>query len=159
MGRRDLSKRDMSIGGHRLSRDGRLRHPMRDYYPSRFILEERVRSRVRALPNVTVLCGHELVGLTSADDRDRVTGAVIADRATEETKTLTADVVVDATGRGSRTPVFLDQLGYGRPREHVLSLRVCYTTQWLQLSRSRLPVDLFGVYPEPNRLTGFALIG
>jgi hypothetical protein len=28
---------------------------------------------------------------------------------------LAADLVVDATGRGSRTPVFLEEFGYRRP--------------------------------------------
>jgi hypothetical protein len=101
--------------------------------PEPVLLEDHVRRRVLAIPNVTVLDGREVVELTSTTKRDRVTGAVVADRATEERSALTAALVVDATGRGSRTPVFLDRLGYGRPREDVLTVRICYTSELLQL--------------------------
>jgi 2-polyprenyl-6-methoxyphenol hydroxylase-like FAD-dependent oxidoreductase len=155
----DLSKLYVSVGGHRLNRDGHLRRPLRDYHPSRVLLEDRVRRRVFAIPNVTILDGREVVELTSTTERDRVTGAVVADRATEERSALTAALVVDATGRGSRTPVFLDRLGYGRPHEDVLGVRISYTSQLLHLPRGRMPADVVGAFPEPHRPTAFALIG
>ena len=155
----DLSKRDTSIGGHRLTRNGHLRRPLRDYYPSRVLLEDHVRRRVLAIPNVTLLDGREVVELTTTNERDRVTGAVIADRATAEKNALTAALVVDATSRGSRTPMFLDRLGYGRPHEDESTVRITYTSQLLHMPRGRMPAEVIGVFPEPHRPTAFALIG
>ena len=142
-----------------LGADGHLRRPLRDYYPSRVLLEDHVRRRVLAIPNVTILDGREVVELTSTTERDRVTGAVVADRTTEEKNALTAALVVDATGRGSRTPVFLDRLGYGRPHEDVLAVRISYTSQLLHLPRGGMPAEVIGVFPDPHRPTAFALIG
>jgi 2-polyprenyl-6-methoxyphenol hydroxylase-like FAD-dependent oxidoreductase len=155
----DLSKQYVSVGGHRLMRDGRLRRPLRDYHPSRVLLEDHVRRRVLAIPNVTVLDGREVVELTSAAKCDRVTGAVIADRSTHEKSVLTAALVVDATGRGSRTPLFLERLGYGRPHEDVLAVRISYTSQSLHLPRARMPAEVVGVFPESHRPIAFAWVG
>ncbi|HET9258296.1 MAG TPA: hypothetical protein VFO16_24285 [Pseudonocardiaceae bacterium] len=55
---------------------------------------------------------------------------------------LPADLVVDATGRGSRTPVWLEQLGYPRPaREHV-QVRVRYASRIFRLRDGALGDDL-----------------
>ena len=154
----DPSRRYVEIQGHRLTGSGHFRRPLMDYYPSRVLLEDRVRRRVLAIPNITLLDGHEVVELTSTDERDRVTGAVIADCGGDETRALTADLVVDATGRGSRAPVFLEQLGYGRPTEDTLTVRLCYTSQLLDLPRAKMPMDVVGVFPEPHHLNAFAMV-
>jgi 2-polyprenyl-6-methoxyphenol hydroxylase-like FAD-dependent oxidoreductase len=155
----DLSKRHLCIGGHQLSQDGYVRKPLRDYHPSRGLLEDRVRRRVRAIPNVSVLSCHEVIELTATAGGGRITGAVIADRAAGTVRSVPADLVVDATGRGSRTPVFLEQLGYDRPHEDVVTMRLCYSSQWLQVPSGRMPVSAIGVFPEGDRSAGLALIG
>jgi hypothetical protein len=55
--------------------------------------------------------------------------------------------------------VFLEQLGYGRPHEDVLTIRLCYASQRIQIPHGRMPVDGVGIFPEPHRPTGFALLG
>ena len=83
---------------------------------SRPVLEGHMRARVRALPNVGFLDRRDIVGLATTPDGRRVIGVRVlrrADGSAEEV--LGADLVVDATGRGSRTPVWLDALGYARP--------------------------------------------
>jgi 2-polyprenyl-6-methoxyphenol hydroxylase-like FAD-dependent oxidoreductase len=154
----DLSRRDIRIGTRKLSSHGRMRHPLRDYRPSRPLLDDVVRRRVRAIANVTILERHEVVSLSSTRDHGRVTGAVVADRAADETSTIAADLVIDATGRGSRTPVFLEQLGYGRPAEDELTIRLTYTSQWFQIPHGTMPIDVAGVFPEAGHSSGFALL-
>ena len=39
-----------------------------------------------------------------------------------------ADLVIDATGRGGRTPAILENLGYGRPAEDSLDIRLMYSS-------------------------------
>jgi 2-polyprenyl-6-methoxyphenol hydroxylase-like FAD-dependent oxidoreductase len=130
----DFSKIWVSVGGHRLVRVGESPgSPMSITFPSRPLLEWNLRRRVRALPNVTVLEEHDIAGLTVTPDRGRVTGAHAIDRRTGDQMTLSADLVVDTTGRGSRTPAFLQELGYGRPPEDELMIHLAYACQMLRI--------------------------
>src|SRR6185312_15518358 len=97
----DLSKQYFSPG-HLFTRSGRTKDPgsLATYVPSRPLLEFHVRRRLRALPNVALLDGHDVVDLTSTPDRDRVTGARVVNRdGDQEQRALSADLVVDALGR------------------------------------------------------------
>lgn len=156
----DLSKIDLSFGGHRLVRTGRLRCPEAyvQYYPSRPLLEYRLRRRVEGIANVTILDRRDAVHLVATADRARIAGVRLADRDGGET-TLSADLVVDATGRGSRTPVFLEKLGYGRPPEDELVVRMAYASQMLRMPSGMLSARLVGRPPEPGRPAGFVLVG
>ncbi|MFE5565905.1 MULTISPECIES: FAD-dependent oxidoreductase [Amycolatopsis] len=93
-------------------------------------LEGSVRARVAALPTVTFMEGHDIVGLLTSPGKDRVTGVKVQNRALgSDERELTADLVVDATGRGSRTPAWLDRLGYRRPEEDRVSVGLAYTSR------------------------------
>ena len=127
---------------------------------SRPLLEACVRARLLALPAVRALDAHEVVGLTSTDDRSRVTGVRVvatADAATEEC--LSADLVVDASGRGSRMPAWLQALGYPSPAEEHVRIDVSYTTRLYR----RRPADLAGDFAAiisptpPGRRAGVIL--
>lgn len=153
----DLSKFWVSFVGHPLVRDKAIPDPSSivNYYGSRPFLEGHVRRRLRGLANVTIRDGHDVASLTATPDGRRVTGVRVVRHNGGET-TLTADLVVDATGRGSRTPVFLEQLGYGRPREDELVVRVAYASQPLRMPHAALHENLVIVTPEPSRPAMFA---
>jgi 2-polyprenyl-6-methoxyphenol hydroxylase-like FAD-dependent oxidoreductase len=155
----DLSKYWASFGGHRLVRPAALPNPQSvvNYHPSRPFLEWNVRRRVRALANVTIFDGHDVLSLTSTPERDRVAGARVVRRACGTESTLTADLVVDATGRGSRTPVFLDEMGYGRPPEDELTIHLTYASQPVRIPPGTLHENLIFIAPEPSRPTLFAI--
>ncbi|WP_308207170.1 FAD-binding protein [Mycobacterium palustre] len=112
---------------------------------------------MRALRNVTFLDGHDAVRLTSTRHRGRVTGLVLARRDSGAEQTLEADLVVDATGRGSRTPLFLEQLGYGRPREDTLMVHGTYSSRRVQLAPGTLRENFTITAAEPRRPTAFAM--
>jgi flavin-dependent dehydrogenase len=98
---------------------------------------------VRTLPGVTFADCRDVVGFATTPDRDRVTGARVIRRAAGSTEeTLDADLVVDATGRGSRTPLWLDGLGYGRPTEEKISIGVGYASGTFRLAPGTLGRDL-----------------
>jgi 2-polyprenyl-6-methoxyphenol hydroxylase-like FAD-dependent oxidoreductase len=104
-------------------------------------LEEEIRERVRALSNVRFLDEADIVGLIASDDRQRITGVRIqrhADGADEEV--LPAELVVDATGRGSRTPRWLTELGYPEVPEERVKIDLTYTTA----DFATLPFDPIG---------------
>jgi 2-polyprenyl-6-methoxyphenol hydroxylase-like FAD-dependent oxidoreductase len=110
---------------------------------SRPFLEAHVRARVRAHPNVTWLDRCDVVGLATSPDSRRVTGARVlrrADSSAEEV--LLADLVVDASGRGSRTPAWLESLGYPSPELEQVRIGLAYATRIYRLSPGALGGDL-----------------
>jgi hypothetical protein len=111
----DLSRVSIRVAGHELSREGKFSDPsaVKLHLLSRPLLESHVRQRVGAIDNVEILDGHDFVE-PIAPTPQRVTGAKIVNRDTEEQRILEADLVVDAMGRGARTPAFLEDQGYGR---------------------------------------------
>jgi 2-polyprenyl-6-methoxyphenol hydroxylase-like FAD-dependent oxidoreductase len=126
---------------------------------SRPCLESYVRARVHALPEVTFADRQDVIGLATTSDRRRVTGARIfarTQRSTEET--LDADLVVDATGRGSRLPLWLESLGYGRPAEDKVTAGVGYATGMFQLRPQALGNSKAVICaPTPEHPRGAAL--
>jgi 2-polyprenyl-6-methoxyphenol hydroxylase-like FAD-dependent oxidoreductase len=106
---------------------------------SRPLLEAVIRERVRALPGVVVLDGHDVTGLCASQSRDRIVGATVADRHGGGARVIPADLVVDATGRGSRTPRWLAELGYAAPSTDRVAIDLAYTSCLVTA-----PDDLFG---------------
>jgi 2-polyprenyl-6-methoxyphenol hydroxylase-like FAD-dependent oxidoreductase len=145
------------LGGRLLCQDGEPGEPT--YLQSRPFLEGHVRDRVRALGNVTVRDRCDVAGLVTTQARDRVTGARALPRAGgggEEI--LAADLVVDATGRGGRTPAWLKEIGYDPPAEEQLRVDIKYASRYLRLRDGALgdeKVVLIG--PVPGRPTALAL--
>ncbi|MYW93960.1 FAD-dependent oxidoreductase [Amycolatopsis rubida] len=123
------------LGGLRWFFDGRRLSPgetgLTCVSASRPVLEHHVRERVRAIPNVR-LERRDVLGLAASPGRGRVTGVRTATG--ERRATVGADLVVDATGRGSRTPAWLAGLGYERPAEDRISVKLSYTTRHFALS-------------------------
>ena len=89
---------------------------------SRVLIEHAVRARVRALPNVVVRDRTPVTGLVT----DRVRGQVTGVRTPEGD--LGADLVVDASGRGSSLPRWLERAGYRPPPVSVVHSDVRYVS-------------------------------
>ncbi len=155
----DLSKLWLSFGGHLMVRSGHIPDPrsLVNYYPTRPLLEWTVRRRLVALPNVSILQGHDIAGLTATDKGARVTGARIVDRANASESELSADLVVDASGRGSRMPVFLETLGYPRPGESELTVRTVYSSQLVHIPDGTLHENLIMSMPNPHCPRAFVM--
>ena len=121
------------------------------------MLEHHVRRRIRAWPNVTVRDRCDVVGLTA--DGNRITGVRVRQRGDASVEELLeADLVVDATGRGSRAPVWLSGLGFSVPTEDQLRVDLGYTTRRYRLASDALDGDL-GLLraPTPAQPRGAAL--
>jgi 2-polyprenyl-6-methoxyphenol hydroxylase-like FAD-dependent oxidoreductase len=109
---------------------------------SRPLLEGSIRERVRALPNVWVVDRCVAAGLVGSPDGRRVCGVRVlrrADGSAEEV--LEADLVVDATGRGSRSPLWLEALGYPRPAEDEVRVGVAYASRVYRRRRDHADGD------------------
>jgi 2-polyprenyl-6-methoxyphenol hydroxylase-like FAD-dependent oxidoreductase len=118
---------------------------------TRPMLEAAVRERVSGLPNVQVRDDAAISDV--AVSAQRITGVHIGAEALE------ADLVVDATGRGSRTPQWLEKMGFERPREDEVKVSLGYTTRFFR----RLPDDLGGdlgviIPPTPEGKRGGVMV-
>ncbi|MGY1679301.1 FAD-dependent oxidoreductase [Geodermatophilus sp. SYSU D01176] len=97
---------------------------------SRLLLESQVRARVLAVPAVSLLDGCDATGLAATADRGRVTGLRLIRRAGDGTEeVLPADLVVDASGRGSRSPQWLEALGYRPPEAESVHIGLAYASR------------------------------
>jgi 2-polyprenyl-6-methoxyphenol hydroxylase-like FAD-dependent oxidoreductase len=95
---------------------------------SRPFLEAKVRERVRALENVTLLSEHDGVEPIFDAEERRVTGMRVKDRSNDTEHVLEADLVVDAAGRGSLTPNWLASWGFGEVKQSLVRCDVGYAT-------------------------------
>ncbi|QRG68655.1 FAD-dependent oxidoreductase [Brevibacillus choshinensis] len=101
---------------------------------SRANLESVIRQRVLSIPHVHVLAKHDVIRLLASPDHTAVTGVLVRDRSAAGTVTeVKADLVVDASGRFSKLPVWLEELGYEVPRPDVLKVNIGYSTQRYQV--------------------------
>ncbi len=111
---------------------------------SRPLLEWQIRRQVLALPNVTVIDACDVTALQTTADRTRITGVAITRRSQghsgNQADWLLADWVVDASGRGSASPKWLDELGYPQPQTTMVKVNVGYATRIYR----RKPGDLEG---------------
>jgi hypothetical protein len=158
----ELSKLHQSFGGHDILRSGKVaKDPtaLAIHFPSRPLLERHVRRRLQAMSNVTVLDGHEVTEMTSTPDRRRVTGVRVVSHDRGVERAFTADVVMDAMGRGAHTPALLESLGYGRPVEDHVVMHTNYVSQLLRIPHGTLPEKLVDIGPAPGRPAGMFLRG
>jgi 2-polyprenyl-6-methoxyphenol hydroxylase-like FAD-dependent oxidoreductase len=158
---RDLAELQFAPGGHPLRLEGR---------PAEFVLcsasrpylEAHVRARVQAVPAIGIVDRCEAVGLSTTAARDRVTGVRVLRRAVggaQVEEAVDADLVVDATGRGGRTPSWLATIGYDPPPEERLQVHLKYATRHLRLRPGAMDgVKVVGVGAEPGRPTGMAMV-
>lgn len=128
----------LGAAGHVLGTGATLRKEFNAYVPSRPHLEWQLRRRVLQIGNV------EIVQRAVAEPkfepaRKRVTGVLLDPLAGADPKSpefIAADLVVDATGRGTRLPAWLAQWGYQRPTEQTVDVGITYATQ-----KFRIPQD------------------
>ena len=116
--------------GHLLGTTATLRDEFTAYVPSRPHLEWQIRKRALALPNVT-LVRSGVAEPQYEPAQERVTGVLL--EAGDDSSAVPADLVVDATGRGTRLPVWLEQWGFGRPKEDTVDVGIKYATHQVRI--------------------------
>ncbi|MGW7542044.1 NAD(P)/FAD-dependent oxidoreductase [Streptomyces sp. NPDC054770] len=114
----------------------------------RDLLDATVRARVLADGHVEVAGGTEVLGLTG--DAAAVTGVRVRDRDGRE-RTVEADLVVDATGRGSGAPRWLAALGLPAPEHREVDTGLAYASRlYLAPEQARAGFPVVNVQPDPR---------
>ncbi|MQA28380.1 MAG: FAD-binding monooxygenase [Luteitalea sp.] len=116
---------------------------------SRGLIEAAVRRRVTALPHVKLWPSTTALELVATSNR--VCGIRFRSLSDDSSKVLAADLIVDATGRTSRTPEWLGALGFPRPVETRVPVHLRYASRTY-----RVPADVMRgrtalVYPATAR--------
>ncbi|MFH5231215.1 FAD-dependent oxidoreductase [Antrihabitans spumae] len=103
-------------------------------YGSRILIERVLRDMVRKLDNVTIREEVVVRGIETergGTGSGRVTGVNFTDANGEQS--ISADLVVDALGRGSSVPAWLAAAGWAEPPVRSLDAKVAYSSLWYQL--------------------------
>ncbi|MGH7779907.1 MAG: FAD-dependent oxidoreductase [Candidatus Binataceae bacterium] len=102
-------------------------------FASRLLIESVIRDRVKAIAKVKFLEATEVTGLTAAPAYPkRVTGVAARNLSDNSAGHIDADLVVDCSGRGSRAPAWLEQLGFAPAEREVVDADAGYSTCWYQ---------------------------
>ncbi len=96
---------------------------------SRPCLEAAIRHRVQHLPNVAFMEGTSGIRPIFDAQTGRVTGLAIQRHNQNVEEHIAANLVVDATGRGSRSPQWLEEWGFGQPQVDTVTVNVGYATR------------------------------
>lgn len=128
--------------------DGPTRLPT--YYATRPLFEQIVRRRVTDLDGADLRSGCQCTDYL-VDDESNVEGVLIRNEDAEQIE-LTADLVVDATGRTSKTPSWLEDHGYPVPEVDEVQIDMAYST--VVLKRPADDRRAFFVSADPPRTRG-----
>ncbi|MFJ2095502.1 NAD(P)/FAD-dependent oxidoreductase [Streptomyces sp. NPDC087901] len=118
---------------------------------SRPFLEKAVRDRVARIPGVRIRDQIAVMGLLQDPADRRVTGVRLKHRSPQHRpdEYLRADLVIDASGRGSHLPDWLAALGLPRPAETIVDANVAYVTRHFAADPDH-PGDWLALFETPR---------
>lgn len=141
-----------AASGHVLDTGRSGREGFTAYLPSRALLEWNVRKRVEALPGVTIARGdvdHPEFDAAAG----RVTGVVL-----DGAVSVPADLVVDASGRGSRLPAWLQQWGLDQPRVDEVKVGVTYSSHRVRIPAAMITEKMVVVGATHDQPLGMGML-
>jgi 2-polyprenyl-6-methoxyphenol hydroxylase-like FAD-dependent oxidoreductase len=123
---------------------------------SRISLEYLIRQRLNEISNIEWRLQNQVDSLIH--ENGTVLGVTIRSRKNQETESLLADLVVDASGRESKSPEWLQALGYEAPTESNVDAFIGYATRWYELPEGFKPdwksIAISTNIPENNLRAG-----
>jgi 2-polyprenyl-6-methoxyphenol hydroxylase-like FAD-dependent oxidoreductase len=114
------------------------------------LLELVIRRRLLALDNVEIRQA-SVAGLVTDAAGEKLAGVQLDDG-----ETVGADLVIDAGGRGTRTPKWLRELGFDAPQEDEVRVYMGYATQFVRVPDGAFSdgVQGFAAQPWPGQHCG-----
>ena len=114
-------------------------------FVSRYFLEWSIRERLKASHRVEIVDETQATRLLASNDGTSIVGVETRTRGGEtQIQQHFADLVVDATGRHSKTPRWLTELGYEAPPEETINSGVGYFSRFYKRP-DHFPADWQGV--------------
>jgi 2-polyprenyl-6-methoxyphenol hydroxylase-like FAD-dependent oxidoreductase len=127
---------------------------LKSYWQSRPFLEAHVRRRVKSDTPVRFLEDCDVVRLVANEDKTRIVGIEVERRSEGgRMDRIDADLVVDAGGRGSRTPQWLEAHGYDKPQETTVEVNIGYASQMYERSHCEGNWRILAAYATPPART------
>lgn len=120
---------------------------------SRQALEYLIRRRIKQIPNIEICGGFVVTSLLTNADKTVVTGVRAEKRPGKDTAEFHADLIVDATGRRSDAPAWLETLGYEKPTLTHVDAHIGYATCWFDRPEA-LPKGITAVLVKTNPANG-----
>jgi 2-polyprenyl-6-methoxyphenol hydroxylase-like FAD-dependent oxidoreductase len=105
------------------------------FWQTRPFLESNLRRRLKSDTDVRILDSCSVTGLLADSDQTRIRGLEIRHSRDGRSESLEADLIVDASGRGSQTPKWIESLGYARPQETAVEVNIGYASRVYEPSR------------------------
>ena len=103
---------------------------------TRLYMEYSVRKRVKKIAGIEFREGFAVSAPVSSADKSRITGLKIHPvKNTKKIEEIQGDLIVDASGRGSKTPTWLESMGYKSPREERMGIELSYTSRLYEMSK------------------------
>ncbi|MEE4689065.1 FAD-dependent monooxygenase [Pseudomonas alliivorans] len=107
----------------------RYRSGINAHYCSRRLIDNQLRRCLKSVPQVDILSGTRATRIEFAGDSDQrhVRGVFIDDGTGE--RTLSCDLLVDASGRGTHLPSWLKEAGFGTVQNSVVKTELGYASR------------------------------
>jgi 2-polyprenyl-6-methoxyphenol hydroxylase-like FAD-dependent oxidoreductase len=109
----------------------RRNSPFTLLFASRVLIEGVIRDLASGIAGLEILQETEVTGLLVTAGEPRVTGVKLRTRPGEESE-LEADLVVDASGRATRVPEWLEKIGLPPVETTVVDANAGYSSRWYQ---------------------------
>lgn len=118
---------------------------------TRNLLEATMRQFLVNEAKVKFLEGYQVTGLLSGETRTTLKGILVRSSQGEDHE-IAADLILDASGRGSKSPQWLQSLGHEKPQETTVKSFLGYSTRWYRrLNSASQDYKLLYVMPQaPN---------
>ncbi|MGF6153182.1 FAD-dependent oxidoreductase [Pseudomonas fluorescens] len=107
----------------------RYRSGIYAHYCSRRLIDNQLRRCLASVPRVDILSGTRVtrVEFSGADDQRAVSGVIIDDGSGE--RSMSCDLLVDASGRGTHMPTWLKEAGFGTVENSVVKTELGYASR------------------------------
>jgi 2-polyprenyl-6-methoxyphenol hydroxylase-like FAD-dependent oxidoreductase len=131
--------------------------PQRDFglevlCASRPLVELVLRRRAEAISNISIRPKCRVTEIVPAKNGATVHG-VQFEGAKGRSETVAADLVVDASGRGTLTLALIDALGWPRPEETTIGVDISYATAVVRMPTDATPWKIVVTLPDPPALS------
>jgi 2-polyprenyl-6-methoxyphenol hydroxylase-like FAD-dependent oxidoreductase len=144
--------------GHLLGTGHTLRDEFTAYVPSRPHLEWQIRRRAVDIANVEIQQRSVREPRFDAGAQ-QVTGVLLDSGDNANPEYVPADLVVDAAGRGTRLPVWLEQWGYQRPREDLVEVGIGYASHQFRLPEGLIRERVIVAGASREQPLGLGMLG